>query len=231
MEANGWLSDGTAREGRAPFVVVHRAGNRLDALASAARSGARLAEADVRLFRGRLEVRHLKTLGPLPVYWDRRRLPGRWRPRLLLPQLIAASAGAEVMLDLKGRDRRLGMLVADVLAAEGSSARFTICARSWALLEPFERLPVRRVHSVGTRRELVRLLARFAGRRLDGVSIHERLVDAAAMEQLRRLTATVLSWPVNDTRRAAELVALGVAGLITDRPELIVDRLSAGAIA
>ena len=118
-----------------------------------------------------------------------------------------------------------------MLAADESCGRFTICARSWALLHPFERLPVRRVHSVGTRRQLARLLARFTGDRLEGVSIHERLVDQASMEQLRRITATVLSWPVNDVRRAAELVGLGVAGLITDRPDLIVPGLAAGDLS
>ena len=35
------------------------------------------------------------------------------------------------------------------------------------------------------------------------------------------MTANVLSWPVNDLRRAHELVALGVRGLITDRPALV----------
>ena len=54
-----------------PFVVAHRAGNDLELLRCAARARSRVIEADVHLYAGRLEVRHLKTLGPFPVLWDR----------------------------------------------------------------------------------------------------------------------------------------------------------------
>jgi glycerophosphoryl diester phosphodiesterase len=201
-------------------VIAHRAGNRLDTLHAAALAGARLVEADVRLFRRRLELRHLKTVGPVPLYWDRGELTRGWR-RVVLADLLAAPATPELMLDLKGPRRRLGELVAEALEPVAGSRRLTVCARSWALLEPFETLPVRRVHSVGSLRELRRLRRRFAGRRLDGVSIHERLLSPSVAAHLRELTATVLSWPVNDLHRARELVELGVAGLISDRPELL----------
>src|ERR1043165_2169704 len=96
-----------------PFVVAHRAGNDLELLrrAEAVRPG--LIEADVHLFRGRLEVRHLKTLGPLPILWDRWYLASPRTPRLQLGELLAG-AGPEtaLMLDLKGRDARLAELVA-----------------------------------------------------------------------------------------------------------------------
>jgi hypothetical protein len=197
-----------------PFVVVHRGANRLDGRPDASL----LAEADVRLFRGRLEVRHLKTLGPVPLYWDRRELSARWRPRLLLADVLAASAGQSLMLDLKGRNRRLAELVADAIRADPSPARFVVCARWWPLLDRFAGLPLRRVHSVGTRRQLGRLLERGE---VEWVSIHERLLDAGVMARVRSVAGTVLSWPVNDPRRARELIALGVTGLITDVPDLI----------
>ena len=50
-----------------------------------------LVEADLHLRRGRIEVRHLKTLGPLPLLWDRWRLAPGWRPRLELGALLAAA--------------------------------------------------------------------------------------------------------------------------------------------
>jgi hypothetical protein len=208
----------------APFLVVHRGGNRLEP--RPARDGTRLAEADVRLYRGRLEIRHLKTLGPIPLYWDRRELRARWRPRLLLEDLLAATSGEQLFLDLKGRNPKLGELVAGAIRADATPERFTVCARSWDLLDGFAGLPVRRAHSVGTHRQLARLLEHG---RVECVSIHERLLDATVMPQLRRVAATVLSWPVNDTRRAAELLALGVTGLITDAPDVIAPLVAAGA--
>ena len=43
--------------------VAHRAGNTPDLLTAALADGADLVEADVHLYRGRLEIRHTKTMG------------------------------------------------------------------------------------------------------------------------------------------------------------------------
>jgi glycerophosphoryl diester phosphodiesterase len=203
----------------APLVVAHRAGNHLDLLRRSEAAGFPFVEADVHLFRGRLEVRHLKTVGPLPIYWDRWALAAPWRPRLLLEELLAAAnPTTELMIDLKGHRRRLAEHVAEALTPYLGTRRLTVSARSWPLLEVFEGLPVRRLHSVGTAQQLRTLLQRFAGARLDGVSIHARLLDAATVEELRRIFGVVMTWPVNDPRHAAELLRMGVDGLISDRP-------------
>src|SRR6188508_3273249 len=96
-----------------PFIVAHRAGNDLARLRRAERVRPGLVEADVHLFRGRLEVRHLKTLGPLGVLWDRWYLAPPGTPRLELHELLAATDTA-LMLDLKGGGR-LGRRVAAAL--------------------------------------------------------------------------------------------------------------------
>jgi hypothetical protein len=203
--------------GRTPFIVAHRAGNRLEDLEAAERLPAALVEADVRLYRGRLEVRHLKSVGPLPIFWDRWELAAPWRPRLELGELLAAtSAGTELVLDLKGRRPRLARLVLEAVEPFLGRRRFTVCARRWDLLDVFTCHPVRRVHSVGSPRQLRRFLARFSGERLDGVSIHERLLDARTVASLRGIAELVMTWPVNRPDRARELLRLGVDGLITD---------------
>lgn len=205
-----------------PFVVAHRAGNCLAALAEAERLGARVIEADVRLFRGRSEVRHLKTVGPLPLYWDRWQLASPFRPTLVLGELLRATTGrSELMLDLKGSRPRLADLVRAELAPFLGDRRFTVCARSWDLLGAFADLPVRRVASVGSARQLRALLRRFADRRVDGVSIHERLLDERVVGDLRHVADTVLTWPVNVPARARELLRIGVDGLISDDVERI----------
>jgi glycerophosphoryl diester phosphodiesterase len=81
------------------------------------------------------------------------------------------------------------------------------------------------VYSAGTPRELRRLLRRIRGAELDGVSVHERLLDAVTVCRLRERSALVMSWPVNTLQRAREHGALGVEGLISDELEL------AGALA
>ena len=202
----------------APFVVAHRAGNDLHRLRVAETAGVRLVEADVRLFHGRLEVRHLKSVGPIPLLWDRWALASPFAARMRLRELLEAAApDTELMLDLKGRDLRLSHLVRTELE-RAPRPRLTVCARSWRLLEPLRDVAgVRLVHSVGNRRQLRSLLERFET--LDGVSIHKALLDEATTRLLRARAKTVMTWPVLDVEEARRLLGWGVDGLIADRFE------------
>jgi glycerophosphoryl diester phosphodiesterase len=120
------------------------------------------------------------------------------------------------VLDLKGSRLRLAEGVVAALRPYLGERRFTVCARRWKLLEPFAGLPVRRVHSIGSRRQLQRLGRSNAGDRLDGVSIHERLLDRDRVQALRSIAGVIMTWPVNRPERAHELLGYGVDGLITD---------------
>jgi glycerophosphoryl diester phosphodiesterase len=120
------------------------------------------------------------------------------------------------VLDLKGRRFRLAELVLECLQPYLGSRRFTVCARDWRLLKPFADVPVRRVHSVRSMRQLRRFLRQPGGRRVDGVSIHERLLDGGTVASLRAVADMIMTWPVNRPERARELLRLGVDGLITD---------------
>ena len=211
-----------------PFVVAHRAGNDLGMLRRAEALAPRLVEADLHLRRGRIEVRHLKTLGPLPLLWDRWRLAPGWKPRLQLRALLAAADPAtELMLDLKGRDGRLARRVADALAGEARPPRITVCSRNWELLRPLEGLDgVRLVHSVGSHRQLRALRRRFAGRRLEGISIHRDLLDAGSVADLRMRADMVMTWPVASADEARALAGWGVNGVITERFDALVAALA-----
>jgi hypothetical protein len=207
-----------------PFVVAHRAGNDLLRLNAAAALGLPLAEADVHLYRGRLEVRHRKTAGPLPVLWDRWELAPASGPRLLLEDLLASApeGGPELMLDLKGHDPRLADRVLEAVRDRG---RVTVCSQDWRLLGRMAEAPgVRIVHSVGGRRALARLLA---GGPVEAVSIHRRLLDAPSVAALRRRTGLVMSWPVETVPDARRLAGLGVDGMISRSFETLAAALPA----
>jgi glycerophosphoryl diester phosphodiesterase len=200
-----------------PFLVAHRAGNDLSRLRLAEELGVGLVEADLHLFAGRLEVRHLKRAGPLPILWDGWQLAPPWRRRLELRDLLAATRpDTELMLDLKGLDPRLARRVGDVLAAEPVPRRITVCARNWRLLGPLDGLAnVRVVHSVRTRPELRGLWRRLDRRTVGGVSIHREILDAALVDRLRARTELLLSWPVESEEIARTLAGWGVQGLIS----------------
>src|SRR4029079_16018293 len=97
---------GRPRGARAMTVlaIAHRAGNSLAGLHAANELGVDVIECDVHEYRGRLEVRHLKTAGPLPFLWDRWELASASAPRLGLRELLEADRhGTTFMLDLEGR--------------------------------------------------------------------------------------------------------------------------------
>jgi glycerophosphoryl diester phosphodiesterase len=220
---------GRPRDDGQPFLVAHRAGNRLADLHLAERLEPTLVEADVRLYRGRLEVRHLKTAGPIPVLWDRWEMRASWRERLRLDALLeATSPQTELMLDLKGPRMRLAEGVLRTIGPYLGERRFTVCARWWRLLEPFAGTPVRRIYSVGSARQLRELLSRFANGQLEGVSIHERLADKQTVAALGEIADVIMAWPVNEPERARALLRLGVAGLITDRAAAMSRALALG---
>ena len=180
-------------------------------------------EADVHLYRGRLEVRHLKTLGPIPLLWDRWRLANPFRRRLVLAELLAgprrggpsscSTSRDATPASPKGwprRSPRVGARAATPRSAPVTGRSSGAARRSW----------VRLVHSVGSARQLRRLLRRHRGHRLEGVTIHERLLDSLTV-RAHEPSDVILAWPVNTLERAQELIRLEVEGLISDRPSLV----------
>jgi glycerophosphoryl diester phosphodiesterase len=204
-----------------PVVIAHRAGNALKRLDEARQAGVDLVEADVHLFHGRLEVRHAKTVGPIPLLWDRWELHAPWSERLLLDVMLDAAAGAPpVLLDLKGRHRRLPDMVVASLAQRGLAralGRVSVCARWWPYLDALADIGgIDTIYSAGTVRQVEDLRRHLEGRRVHGVSVHTKALDARRVAALRDVADLVATWPVNDPGTAERMLRLGVNGLITD---------------
>ncbi len=210
-----------------PLAVAHRAGNSLAGLHEANLLGVDVIECDVHAYRGRLEVRHLKTAGPLPFLWDRWELVSAAAPRLGLDELLEAERrGALFMLDLKGRREVVGRDVADLLHRHAPDEPVLVCGRSWPSVDHVARsLPyVRSVLSARTGSELDALRHRLS--RPDraptyGVSAHVSLLGAPVVEELRRRVEVVMTWPVNTQAALDRVVGLGVNGVISDEPDVL----------
>lgn len=209
------------------FLVSHRAANRLADLERAASEDVAMVEGDVHLFWGRLEVRHLKTIGPIPILWDRWFLANPFMPRLLLGRLLSDAGGdIHLMLDLKGVRGAVGGAVRRALLAWTPGRSITVCSRNWRALARLGAVPgVRIVYSVGSRRQLRALLRQFGPGDLEGVSVHADLLTPAVVSQLRDRAATVMSWPIDTRERADVLAGWGVQGFITQRPDVLAPRL------
>lgn len=199
------------------LAVAHRAGNDLAVLRAAALLGADIIEADIHLHRGRLEVRHAKTLWPLPWHWDAGRLLTLELPRLHLDELLDALPPRQtVMLDLKGVGRA-GIEVARAVHERAPEHPMLVCARWWPAVLPFEQLPWAKVLlSVRGRASLHRLRRRLrTGAVPYGVSVHLSLLTSELVAELHEHQLVVLTWPVDDAAALARARAVGADGAIT----------------
>lgn len=211
------------------LAVAHRAGNRLDTLRAALDAGVDLVEADVHRFRRALEVRHWKTLGP-SLFWERWELALRREvvPPSLLDVLAELAGDARLMLDLKGVHPALAPDVAATLRDAAPGVPITICTRHWWMVEAFADDPhVRVVLSAGSRLGLRHLRARLAGpgrrnrRPAFGVSVHRELLTPGIVDELRRGTEHILTWPVDTTAELADAQRLGVSGVTSKNLSLL----------
>lgn len=193
-------------------LVAHRAGNETRLIGPAI-GIADAVELDVHLHRGRLEVRHAKSLWPSRRFWER----WHWVPDPGWHELseinTAALAGTHLWVDLKGFSSRL---TRRVLAEVGNRRPLTLSCRSWWALRPAERLAgVRTLRSVGTRWQRW-LVVRVPVGGVDGVVMHERLADPHHVAALKQRYSTVVVWAVEDVERATAVIAGGVDGIIAD---------------
>jgi hypothetical protein len=156
------------------------------------------------------------------VFWDRWELHGPWAPRPTLEAVLDVP-GCELYVDLKGRDPGLGPAV--VAAVRRRHARdLVVSSRCWRHLTVLRGEPgVQLVPSVGHPWQLRRLLAPSPTDPLDGVAVHERLLDGTTVARLLERAAVLYSWPVNDPATAERLLGLGVRGLIGDDVTVLAD--------
>lgn len=211
----------TGRSGRL-LTVAHRRGNTVAGLRQALDLGVDLVECDVHAYRGRLEVRHLKTMGGLPYLWDRGEVMHRRRhPRLELADVVAALGDDHrLMIDLKGVHPRLAGSVSRMLREQAPDLGLTVCTKSWRMLDAFD-LPVRQVLSAGTQRGLARLRARVALSAVDGVSVRRSLLTPSVVEELHRGTELVMTWPVDTAEALEQCHQLGVDAVISKDLDLL----------
>jgi glycerophosphoryl diester phosphodiesterase len=208
------------------LAIAHRAGNSLAGLHEANALGADVMECDVHAYEGRLEVRHLKTAGPLPFLWDRWELASASAPRLGLAELLEADRRrSRFMLDLKGRRVDTGRAVADLLHQLGHQDEVLVCGRYWPSVERVAELPwVQPVLSARNRAERAAMERRLASRDLPppyGVSLHASLLDRELVSRLRERVEVVMTWPVNDHHVLERVAALGVNAVISDEPAIL----------
>lgn len=213
------------------LAIAHRSGNSVAGLRTALDLGVDLVEADVHAYRGRLEVRHLRSMGGLPWLWDRDTVVSRRRHEHLdLAGLIAALGDDHrLMIDLKGVHPRLAPMVAGLLREAVPDRGLTVCTKAWWMLDAFD-VPVQRVFSAASRRGLARLQTRLRTRLrsgpVHGVSVRLSMLDRATVEELHRGTERVLVWPVDTPEALDRARSIGADGVISKDLDLLAGLLA-----
>jgi glycerophosphoryl diester phosphodiesterase len=209
-------------------MIAHRAGNHPARLRAAEELGVDFVEADVWLHRGRLEVRHEKTAGPLPVLWDRWSLASGWTPRFGLAELVqAARPDTVLLLDLKGLNRALPALVLETLVEHAPGRPFAVCSQNWDFLDTLCNCPeATTFYSVGNDRQLRALPHRLDRAGRHAVSIHSRLLDPGTVRSIKERASAVVPWRVHSTAHARQLLGWGVDGINADDLALLRDLMT-----
>lgn len=200
-------------------IIAHRYGNTAEKLASV-EGIADLIELDVHHRRGRVEVRHAKRLWFTGRHWERWYLvPAGARYPELGAIVAAADAGTRFWIDCKGPDPRLAAAIQQVIAP---GRPLTVSSKAWWVLHRFAgRARTRIIRSAGNRFELF-VLRRVPSRvRIDGVVVHERLLDRRTLSALQERFGQVFTWAVADRARAEALRDGGISGVILDDLDLI----------
>ena len=206
-----------------PYIIAHRYGNDLSRLAAAAGAGADYVEVDVWLHRGRLEVRHERTMGPLPFYWDKWRV---WRKRgkpLLLDEVLAAlPERMGVMLDLKGTERGLPEAILQSLRRHGHEHPVMVSSRFWDYLPSLADYPdILLFFSVGRPWEMWRVRPLLELRENDAICVRYGMLSAGEVRDLKSKVALVSTWGINDDGRLERVLEWGVDAIITDEVSIM----------
>ena len=197
------------------LAVAHRSGNTVAGLQEALAAGVDLVECDVHAYRGRLEVRHHRSMAGLPLLWDRDGVVPRSRhePVELADLVAALGDDHRLMIDLKGVHPRLAPQVARLLRKTSPDRSLTVCTKAWWMLDAFD-VPVRRVLSAATRRGVERLRGRLADGPVHGVSVRLSLLTPALVDELHRGTDLVMAWTVDDETALARAREVGADAVI-----------------
>lgn len=209
----------------APSRVAHRAGNTLQALRAAIEFGVDWVEVDTWWQYGRLEARHEHAIWRLPIRYDEWKLGIAVRPAPRLAEICRLTrSGPRLLIDLKGRARRLPEDVIRTLRSEDAVDRTAICGQVWPLLDAAAEIEpaLQILYSIETPRQLAAIRDRPPeSPPVSGVSCIETLLIPEVIAWMRARDYAIFAWTVNDPRRAIELASLGVSGIISDSYDVL----------
>lgn len=205
-----------------PFGSAHRGGNSPEDVISAIEAGADLLETDIWLHGGRLELRHNKRLGPLPILWERWSISFTWKRYTLRDLLAHTPESTLLFLDFKGTDMGLGPAILAELERYAPNRVVAICGRDYEQLKVIADAPnIITFYSVGTEAEWPIAQPYIAASAYPALSLIASMATPERIDWVTNLGGVVVCWGVNNAEEVARLHAMGVDGFTTDYPDVL----------
>lgn len=232
--------------GRGIVRIAHAWGNTRAALERALAAPVDMIEVDIWHRSGRIEVRHERRLGPLPLLADRRgralhatgrlRLP-LWSGYYLRPDigtmdlrelLERTAAKKRLLLDVKARRGESPVpfvnKLTSLLAEQRAQDWVAVCGQYWPVIREIRSVApgMEARYSMERRPQWERFVEMAAvdpGARM--VCIEHRFLDAEKADWLEEHGADVYCWTVDDAAVARGLVSRGVDGIISNDLDLL----------
>lgn len=206
-----------------PFASAHRGGNSRSSALKAIQAGADLLETDIWLHKGRLELRHKRTLGSIPILWERWSIAPGWTKRYELRDLLHDTPeDVMLFLDFKGKSLELGPEVLKELRRSAPQRMVSICGRNYPQLQIIADEPnILCFYSVGEESEWEGAKELIAASNHPALSLDASLATPERMEWISGIGGTVVCWNVRSAEHMEELRALGVDGFTTDQLSLV----------
>lgn len=208
-----------------PFASAHRAGNSRQAAIRAIEAGADLLETDIWLHKGQLELRHKRTLGPIPILWEKWAIEPGWKPRYLLRDLLQDVPGhVMIFLDFKGEEQGLGPAVLEELHRYAPDRVVATCGRNYPQLQVIDDAPnIITFYSVGEEEEWPVAQELIRRSTTPALSIAANLATQERIDWMTTLGGPVVCWDVQRPEEMERLRAMGVDGFTTDSRDVIQD--------
>jgi glycerophosphoryl diester phosphodiesterase len=226
--------------------IAHGYGNSPRYLALALEGPVDYIEADVWYQGGRVAVRHERKIGPLPILFDEKHkghvghgpgrygLPlGRWYVKLQIRALYLenvltlARGRRRILVDVKwspgGRQSAFARALAQTVRLSGMADDVTFCGQNWPVLQRLRVIDpgLRVFYSIGAQRQLPAFGHIPQDETLQGVCVHQSLLNAQLIDILKRRGLDIWTWTVDEVEQARQLVSMGIDGIISNRLEVL----------
>ena len=203
--------------------ILHRGGNHLHKTRAAIKGGLEAIEADLWFYKGQVVARHSRSLGPLPILYDKYSvLPDLATPTLEKFARVAAHK-VRLFLDLKSGGTEFCLRVLEVLRRRGIVSSTSVSSQDWQALELLESMePSLPLYFSVERPDQWQAYSRLHDTRfVSGISVHHTWLTPETIAELQGRGVRVNAWTVDDPRRAVELLEWGVDGIISNSMPLL----------